>query len=105
MWKCENVANDQVQLNIGNIGTGNIFTLATFSFLFLMSVPLAFWPGGKDGLNCEIMELWNHGNAGLNIFADSPRTIPHWTMVVCTIPQSKDDWRVFIFRVICDILI
>ena len=31
--------------------------VAKTAFLFLMSAPLAFWAGGKGGLNCGIMEL------------------------------------------------
>ena len=60
---------------------------AKVAMLLLMSAPLAFWAGGKGGLNCGIMELCNYGNVGLNISTNSPRTIPHWIMAVCTIPQ------------------
>ena len=50
--------------------------VAKTAFLFLMSAPLAFWAGGKGGLNCGIMELCNYGNAGLNISTNTPSTFP-----------------------------
>ena len=50
--------------------------VAKTAFLFLMSAPLAFWAGGKGGLNCGIMGLCNYGNAGLNISTNIPSTVP-----------------------------
>ena len=49
---------------------------AKVAMLLLMSAPLAFWAGGKGGLNCGIMELCNYGNAGLNISTNIPSTVP-----------------------------
>ena len=52
--------------------------VAKSTFLFLMSAPLAFWAGGKGGLNYGITELCNYGNAGLNIPTNTPSAIPQF---------------------------
>ena len=56
-------------------GSARRLGAAKTALLLLLSAPLAFWAGGKGGLNCGIMELCNYGNAGLNISTSTPSTI------------------------------
>ena len=65
---------------------------AKVAFLLLMSAPLAFWAGGKGGLDYGIMELWNQPstNAELSASSTTMNNSAITQLHNSTIPQSLD---------------